>query len=205
MSVAKTLTWHGMHFPWVAVEQETVLQGWHTDPQLAPTGLATFCTMLLRWSRGCGRRNPQWKAEQTASKKKKQFHLKLSVHRNPDPQGHQMFAFSCYGNYGYQPVQKAGLVLSNRARREANSQKGHPFNQIKSLVAPFEPRTGTLFSNDPNQSSDKHMLVITAITGEMGMNWIVIEPKSNFNMAYITINMQLEGQSWDSTVISILV
>lgn len=69
MSEAKTLTWHGMHFPWVAVEQETVLQGWHTDPRLAPTGLATFCTMLLRWSRGCGRRNPQWEAEQTASKK----------------------------------------------------------------------------------------------------------------------------------------
>lgn len=61
----------------------------------------------------------------------------MTMHWNRNFKKHQMLHFVSWELHGYQHAQKAGLVLLNRAQREANIQKGHPFNQIESLLIPI--------------------------------------------------------------------
>lgn len=131
---------------------------------------------------------------------KKQFHLKVPMHWNLKFKNIK-FCSWFYANYPDTSQFKTQVwFYSTGLGGRPTHKKRHPFHQIKSLVSPFEPTTVILFFNDSNQSSDKPMLVIMGIYQvKMGMNWIAIEPVSNFNMAYITINMQPERQSWKNT------
>lgn len=168
----KTLTWYVAYFSVVAVEEETAVQGWQTSLQFEGTTLVTCCTMLLQWSRKCRRGNQNEKQNKLFKKVISLKCLSTEIFALKNTK----FCILFQENHpDTSQLKRQVWFYSTGPRKEANTQKGHPLNQIKSLVSPFEPTTVILFSNDSNQSSDQHMLVSTTISGEneygLNNNW----------------------------------